>query len=226
MKDRPEIEAVFWDFGGVITSSPFERFNQLEIQLELPKDFIRTVNAHNPDSNAWARLERNEIEVEEFDRQFREESRGMGHEVPGDRVIAALSGTLRPMMVEALKRIKGRLVLGCLTNNMLTTSDGEWVDNTPEDVRMVMEIFDFVQSSSLEGVRKPEPLFYEKALARSGIKSPSKVVFLDDLGINLKPARAMGMHTIKVSDPVVALRELQSLIDLPLIQSDSDSSRG
>ena len=212
----PAFKGVFWDFGGVITSSPFERFNQLEQRLRIPHDFIRRVNAANPNGNAWARLERNEIDLTAFDSEFRAESRALGHEVPGDEVVAALAGQLRPSMVAALRTIQGRCVQGCLTNNMISNSDGSWVDNTPVEVREVMEIFDFVQESSAEGLRKPEPEFYAMAMRKSGLDDPSQVVFLDDLGINLKPARAIGMRTIKVGDPQLALAELQELLGFAL----------
>lgn len=209
-------EAVFWDFGGVITSSPFERFNHLEDRLGVPRNFIRTVNATDPDNNAWARLERNEIRGAEFDTLFRRESLALGYEVPGADVVAALQGLLRPEMVAALQAIRGRYIQGCLTNNMVSTSDSSWVQNTPPQIREVMDLFDFVQESSAEGVRKPEPRFYELAVHKSGIADPSHIIFLDDLGINLKPARAMGMHTIKVGEPAQALSELQQLLGFDL----------
>ena len=77
------------------------------------------------------------------------------------------------------------------------------------------ELFDVVVESSKAGCRKPDPRFYEIACEELGIE-PSQAVFLDDLGINLKPARAMGMTTIKVTDPGEALRELEAVVGMVL----------
>ena len=112
------IKAVFWDFGGVITSSPFEAFNVFEKNNNLPSDFLRKVNSTNPDDNAWAKLERSEVNLEEFDLLFEEESNELGHAVKGKEVIALLQGQIRPEMVNALQKIKGKLIQACLTNNI------------------------------------------------------------------------------------------------------------
>ncbi len=112
------IKAVLWDFGGVLTSSPFEAFGRYEKEKGLPVDFIRSVNATNPDTNAWARLERSEVSLEDFDRFFAEESAAMGHRVQGLEIIALLGGDIRPSMVEALRRCKQRFKVGCITNNI------------------------------------------------------------------------------------------------------------
>ena len=112
------IEAVIWDFGGVFTTSPFEAFNRYEAEAGLPKDFIRRVNATNPDTNAWARFERAEIDAAEFDRVFLEEATALGAPVRGAEVLPLLSGQVRPGMVNALRTCKTRFLNGCITNNM------------------------------------------------------------------------------------------------------------
>lgn len=210
---------VFWDFGGVVLSSPFEAFNRYEAAQGLPTDFIRTVNATNPDANAWALLERSDIDAARFDLLFAEESEALGHRVPGADVLALLKGEIRPAMVEALRRIKtAGLPQACLTNNVV---GGDGVSNTTASQREaaiadIMATFDAVIESSKVGCRKPERRFYEIACETMGV-SPDQVVFLDDLGINLKTAAAMGMHTIKVIDHLAALRELESAIGLELL---------
>ena len=98
-----QLEAVIWDFGGVFTTSPFEAFTRYEEANGLPKDFVRSVNAVNIQENAWAKLERSEVTAEEFDVLFRDESRALGHEVPGKDILGLLSGDVRPAVVEALK---------------------------------------------------------------------------------------------------------------------------
>ena len=112
------IKAVFWDFGGVITSSPFEAFNKYEKDHNLPSDFLRKVNSTNPDDNAWAKLERSEVSLDEFDLLFEKESKTLGYSIKGREVIALLQGQVRPEMVKALQTIKGNLIQACLTNNI------------------------------------------------------------------------------------------------------------
>ena len=207
------IKAALFDFGGVILSSPFEAFAAFEQERALPDGFLRSVNATNPDDNAWAKLERSEIGFDEFGELFAVESKALGHEVDGRHVLGLLMGQLRPTMVEAVRRCAERLKTGLLTNNFVTTADGH-VDREGE-MAAVMAMFDVVVESSKAGVRKPDPRFYEIACTQLGIE-PSEAVFLDDLGVNLKPARAMGMTTIKVGDPDVAIAELEAVVGFPL----------
>jgi len=201
-----------WDFGGVILSSPFEAFNRYESEKGLPLDIIRTVNSTNPDSNAWALLERSDISPAEFDTQFASESEALGHRIPGADVLALLSGDVRPNMVAALDHvIASGFLTACLTNNVVVTTP----DPTPRqaEVAAIMKKFNHVVESSKVGCRKPEPRFYEIACELLNV-SPTECVFLDDLGINLKPAAAMGMRTIKVGKPDIALEELSGHIGL------------
>ena len=212
-----DIRAVFWDFGGVILSSPFEAFRRYEADRGLPQDFIRGINAENPEVNAWAQLERSDISLDEFDRLFAEESAAKGHRVPGGDVLKLLSGEVRPEMVAALKRIKTALPQACLTNNV-ASGEGPGMARSVEKAAQIAEImtlFDCVVESSKAGVRKPEPAFYQIALDRLSVTA-EEVVFLDDLGVNLKPARAMGMKTIKVEAPGPALEELSDLLGFAL----------
>jgi putative hydrolase of the HAD superfamily len=206
------IRAVLWDFGGVILSSPFEAFNRYEADRGLPTDIIRTVNSRNPHENAWALLERNDISPSEFDALFASESEALGHRIPGADVLALLSGDVRPAMVQALDAVKeAGFLMACLTNNVVTTSP----DPTPRqaEVTAIMQKFHHVVESSKVGCRKPEPRFYEIACELLNVQ-PTECVFLDDLGINLKPAAAMGMRTIKVGDTAIALDVLSAHIGL------------
>ena len=205
------IRAVLWDFGGVILTSPFEAFAAYERQLGLPEGFIRRVNTVNPDSNAWARLERSELDVVGFAAAFESEARDLGGELDGGQIVGLLAGAIRPQMVAALKRLRGSYRLACLTNNV---ANGDGGDRRPEVVE-VMELFDLVVESSKVGVRKPERRFYELACEQLGVE-PAECVFLDDLGVNLKPAREMGMTTIKVEDPDVALADLEQVLGVTL----------
>lgn len=209
--------AVLWDFGGVILSSPFEAFNRYEAEAGLPKDFIRSLNARNPDTNAWAKMERSEVSLEGFVALFEEEALRHGHRVDGWRILQALSGDIRPQMVEALRRCKAAFRVACITNNM-KSGEGPGMSRSPEKARAVadiMTLFEHVVESSKLGLRKPDPLIYRHACDLLDVP-PESCVYLDDLGINLKPARAMGMRTIKVGDPDLAIAELEAMVGIPL----------
>lgn len=203
------IRAVFWDFGGVILSSPFEAFNAYEQANGIPTDHIRRVNSTDPDTNAWARIERRELTHDEFDEVFATESEALGHRIPGRDVIGMLYGSVRPEMVVALdKVIAAGYVTACLTNNFAT-------DGHRTEVEAVMARFQHVVESSKVGVRKPEVTFYEIACEVAAV-DPTEVVFLDDLGINLKPAKAMGMTTIKVTGADQAIADLEGVLGIAL----------
>lgn len=210
------ITAALFDFGGVILSSPFEAFADYEREHDLPADFIRTLNATDPDTNAWARMERNEVTIEEFCELFEAEARAAGGELDAREVLGRLRGQIRPAMVEAVRRCRERLKTACLTNNFvapdLSHPEGRM---DPESFDGVMDLFDVVVESSKAGCRKPDPQFYEIACDLLGIE-PTEAVFLDDLGVNLKPAKAMGMTTIKVVDPDRAIADLEGVVGFPL----------
>jgi putative hydrolase of the HAD superfamily len=209
------IKAVLWDFGGVITTSPFKMFNRFEIENNIPRDFIRGINATNPETNAWALFESSRISLEEFDRKFEEETRAAGYPVPGTKALELLSGDIRPKMVQALKICKQHFTIGCITNNMKSGEGRAMAESneTAASVQAIMEMFDVVVESSKESMRKPDPEIYRIALSRMDVPA-EQTVFLDDLGINLKPARALGMKTIKVLNETQALTDLERITGL------------
>ena len=209
------IEAVIWDFGGVFTTSPFEAFNRFEASRSLPKDLIRTVNATNPLENAWALFERAEIDREGFDMKFLEESTALGHPVRGAEVLPLLSGDVRPRMVEALRLCKARYKVACITNNM---AQGHGPGMAASEAGAshtagIMGLFDVIVESSKAGVRKPDPLIYRMACRQLGVE-PAACVYLDDLGVNCKPAAALGMKAIKVVTEAQALDDLARVTGL------------
>ena len=209
------IEAVIWDFGGVLTTSPFEAFARFERERSLPIDIIRRTNAANHLENAWAKFERAEVDVETFDKLFAEESRELGAEVRGRDVLPLLQGDLRPEMVAALRRIKAQCKTGCITNNLPANAIGS-TSGRSLYVAEVMVLFDHVIESAKIGLRKPDPRIYRMMIDALQV-DPTKCVYLDDLGVNLKPAREMGMRTIKVVDAPQALAELEAATGLKLM---------
>ena len=207
---------VIFDFGGVVTTSPFEAFNRMEATRGLPKDFVRSVNARNPDDNAWAKFERAECDAAEFDALFAAEARALGQELDGASVIACLSGDIRPAMVAALDVLKSKgFALGCITNNVPTGKGAGMAgsDEKAAAIAAVMERFDHIIESSKAGVRKPDPRIYAMMCAALAV-APSQCIYLDDLGINCKPAAAMGMAAIKVTSGDQALQDLGALLAL------------
>lgn len=204
------IRAVLFDFGGVILSSPFDGFAQYENRNELPDGLIRRINQSNPDTNAWAQFERGTLTPAGFAEVFEEEGRALGYSVSGREVLACIEGDVRPEMVRAVRRVNELgMATACLTNNVRSWKTG------PQKFREIMELFDHVVESSVLGVRKPDLQFYEHALAELKIEA-FEAVFLDDLGINLKPARAMGMTTIKVLNVEQALNDLEAVLGMKL----------
>lgn len=224
-----EIKGVLFDFGGVITTSPFDNFAAYEAANGLPNGLIRRINSTNPDSNAWAQLERSSVTAEGFCELFEAEALAVGHEVSGAAVMDCLSTELRPFMVRALELIHHApgLCTAMLTNNFAAhretgESEGEPVGSgevsSGVSFASVVGSFDHVLESAVLGIRKPDPQIYRIACQTMGL-APEEIVFLDDLGINLKPARAMGMHTIKVVDPWDALAELEQVLGISLIEN-------
>jgi putative hydrolase of the HAD superfamily len=209
------IEAVIFDFGGVLTSSPFEAFSRFETERGLPIDIIRRTNAANHLENAWAKFERAEVDVDTFDHLFAAESLALGAEVRGREVLPLLQGDLRPEMVEALKRIKAQFKTGCITNNLPANAIGSMTGRSLY-VAEVMVLFDHVIESAKIGLRKPDPLIYQLMVETLKV-DPKRCVYLDDLGVNLKPAREMGMTTIKVTSGAQAIAELEAATGLKLI---------
>jgi putative hydrolase of the HAD superfamily len=209
------IEAVIWDFGGVFTSSPFEAFARYEREKGLPEHVIRQINGANHLENAWAKFERAELDLAGFDKAFAAEASALGHHIPGRDVIGLLAGDFRPDVIEALRRVKAAgLKTGCITNNVPSNQTGS-ADGRSLYAREVMELFDHVIESAKTGLRKPNPRIYEMMCEALKVK-PQVCVFLDDLGVNLKPARAMGMTTIKVESGPQAIKALEAATGMKL----------
>lgn len=208
--------AVIFDFGGVITSSPFEAFNRLESDRGLPRDFIRSVNARNGDSNAWALFERAEIDSATFDTMFRAEAQALGHDLDGASVLAVLAGAVRPAMVSALDRLKSEgYRLGCITNNVPAGHGAGMARSADahDELEQIFARFEHVIESSKAGVRKPDPRIYLMMCEALGL-APEQCVYLDDLGINCKPAAMLGMQAIKVTSGEQALADLGAVLGL------------
>lgn len=214
----PEVKAVLWDFGGVITSSPFEAFARYEAERGLPADTIRRINATNPDTNAWARFERAEIDAAAFNALFAEEAAAIGHQIPGADILALLSGDIRPAMVTAIDVIKtSGLRIGCITNNVPSGHGAGMArdERKAEEMAAIMGRFDHVIESSKVGIRKPDPRIYLMMCDALGV-APGACVYLDDLGVNCKPAATLGMRAIKVTDEAQALSDLAEAVGLTL----------
>jgi len=211
-------KTVIFDFGGVITSSPFEAFNRLEAEQGVPKDSVRRINSANPDDNAWARFERAELDSAGFDEAFAIEARAIGIELRGADVLARLAGDVRPNMVATLDRLKVEgISISCITNNVPAGKGAGMAmdDEKAAAVKAVMRRFDHIIESSKAGVRKPDPRIYQMMCEALDVE-PAQCIYLDDLGINCKPAAALGMAAIKVSTEQQALDDLGALLNMQL----------
>jgi putative hydrolase of the HAD superfamily len=203
---------VIFDLGGVVFPSPIDVFRDYERQQGLPHRFLSDVVLTDPHAGAWARLERGELDVAGFCTAFEAECAVAGHRIDAAALMERVGQGFdpRPEMVAAIRAIRARgLKTGALTNN--------WTPDEPREgaIQSMGDIFDVVVESAVEGVRKPDPRIYELACERLGVR-PGESVFLDDLGVNLKAARAMGMTTIKVADPTDALSELSEVLGFSL----------
>ncbi len=209
----PSFDAVIFDFGGVVTSSPFEAFNRLEAERGLARDTIRRINAADPDANAWAKFERAEISAAEFDTLFAAEAAAIGAELRGEDVLAVLAGDIRPGMVAAIDALKAaHFTIGCITNNV-PSGEGPGMARGAAKAAAVADVmtrFDHIIESSKAGVRKPDPRIYQMMCDAIAIPA-ERCIYLDDLGINCKPAAALGMHAIKVMGEDQALAELAAV---------------
>lgn len=211
------IKAVVFDFGGVFTSSPVESFAKFEKANDLPSRFIGEVIKNNHHENAWAKFERAEIDRKEFDSAFAQESSAAGFEITGETLLSLLVLSLKPAMIEALYKVKAAgYKTGCITNNLPSVGSKDMVEaGSAAEADALMAAFDHVIESSKAGIRKPEPKIYTMMTDLLNLQ-PEETVFLDDLGINLKGAKAVGMHTIKVpfGDVTPAIDELMALLEL------------
>lgn len=204
------LRAVIFDLGGVVMGSPLHAIAAYERELGLPEGCVNRLVVASGPGGAWSRLERGELRLEEFYPAFDAECAAAGHPLCARTMMERIAQAAqpRPRMLAAVRAIRARgLRTSALTNN--------WHGDGTRERGWLAELFDVVIESAVEGLRKPDPRIYQLALARLGVAAP-EAVFLDDIGRNLKPARALGMHTIKVDDPDAALAALESLLGFPL----------
>jgi putative hydrolase of the HAD superfamily len=208
----PDIEAVVFDIGGVIQDSPLHAIARYERDHGLPADSINRAVVASGDAGAWSRLERGELTLEAWCDPFEADCRARGVTVIAPRLMQyiAEAGRARPEMLRAVARLREHGVrVGALTNNWKTD---EPVTAPPALARH----FDAFVESRAVGMRKPDPRMYRLICRQLGVE-PSQTAFLDDIGTNLKSAKALGMHTIKVDEPSQALRELGALVGFALL---------
>ncbi len=166
------IEAVIWDFGGVLTTSPFDAFERFEIERGLPAGIIRRTNAANHWENAWAKFERAEVDLEAFDSLFAAESLVLGAEVRGKDVLPLLSGDLRPEMVEALRRVAAKFKTGCITNNLPANAIGS-LGGRSLYIAEVMALFNHVIESRQDRSAKARPAHLSNDDRGAGRRPPT-----------------------------------------------------
>ena len=215
------IRAIIFDLGGVVLGSPLHAIAAYEREIGLPANFVNRVVADTAPDGAWSRLERGEISMETFYTDFEADCQAAGQTLSARTMFErmALEALPRPIMIEAIRRIRAEgLLAGALTNNWANEDDGQENEAdgpTGDGTRALADLFDVFVESSVEGLRKPDPRIYTLACERLGVEL-NEAVFLDDIGTNLKAARALGMTTIKVNTPEQALEELSAVIELKL----------
>jgi putative hydrolase of the HAD superfamily len=210
------LAAVVFDLGGVVMPSPIDVFRDYETRTGLPHRFISEVVLAGGEHGAFSRLERGELAMDEFTDEFEAECARAGHTVDIAELFEEVhaGSAPRPRMLTAIAAIRATgMKAGALTNNWKAPGpDGEVATGL---TGALSDVFDVVVESAVEGLRKPDPRIYELVCDRLGV-TPPETVFLDDLGTNLKPARELGMTTIKVIDPDTALIELEAVLGFEL----------
>lgn len=209
---------VLFDLGGVVLGSPLHAIRDYEQHLGFERNAINLVAANTAPHGAWSRLERGEIEMEVFYLEFESDCNEAGLAIDARLMMQQMSESSepRPAMLTAIARLReAGFKVGALTNNWAHAGDTDRNDGT----RALRGLFDVFIESSVEGLRKPDPAIYRLACERLDA-APEEMIFLDDIGGNLKPALAMGMATIKVDAPNRALSELSELVGFGLSDSD------
>jgi putative hydrolase of the HAD superfamily len=205
-----DLRAVIFDLGGVVMGSPLHAIAEYERELAIAPGSVNRLVVSTGPSGAWSRLERGELGLEEFYPRFDAECAAAGHPLSTRLMMEriAVAAQPRPRMLAAIRCIRERgLRTSALTNN--------WAGDGTRKLDWLGELFDVVVESAVEGLRKPDPRIYRLVLERLAV-APGEAVFLDDIGRNLKPARTLGMHTIKVDDADQALEDLAALLGFPL----------
>ena len=206
-----KFRAVIFDLGGVLFSSPLPAIASYENKAGLPAGLIGRLANENDSDSLWAQLERGELEAEVFGAQFSQLAHTAGHKLNGltllDRIWTEI--VIRKEMLNAVRRLRSAgFLTAALTNAWVTP-------NRPSHIEPLRPEFDCVLESFCLAMRKPERRIYELACRWLAV-TPKETVFLDDFGTNLKPAKAMGMTTLKVGDPDVAIAELERLVGVRL----------
>ncbi len=189
------IKVILWDFGGVLTNSPIQNFYKYEKKNNILPGTLININNHNKYNNAWARLEKNEIDKEEFAKLFLKESKELKikDKLDIEKILECLDVELNHEMVEVFLKYKNKIPCACLTNNI-----PENINNKASiTFKKFKKNFSHVFESSKIGLRKPEEKIYKYVIEKLNVR-PENILFMDDLGVNLKPARTLGFKTYKV----------------------------
>lgn len=219
---RNGYDAVLFDLGGVVLGSPLHAIADYERELGIPENFVNRVVASTSPHGGWARLERGELTMEQFYAAFEEDCRTAGHEIDAREMMNRMNAATQPreIMLEAIRRLRGvGFRTAAVTNNWVVPEEVAEV-NPAGAASEISELFDVFVESSVEGLRKPDPAIYHLTCDRLGVV-PETCVFLDDIGSNLKSAKALGIATIKVVTPEAALRELEGLVGLALLEGSA-----
>lgn len=207
-------KAVIFDLGGVVFSSPMQAFSKLEKQYGLEHNFLNRMIVRNGEESAWSKLERGLFSLDElFFNAFDKEITTAGAQNFSSKILmkeVANSMGVNQCMLDAIAALKkNKFKVAALTNNWVESENKKGFADTIKDH------FDVFVESALEGIQKPDPEIYRRTLKRLGVAAKD-TIFLDDIGRNLKSAKALGIHTIKVIDALDAVKELEKIVQIKL----------
>ena len=200
------IKIILWDYGGVLTESPIKNFRKFENDNNYSLNTIVKINSDNKYNNAWAQLEKDKISIEKFSKLFREEAKQFGvQNINTDKLFECLNVKLNIKMVELLENVSKFYSCVCLTNNFKKMSSSDF-ENIKHNFSLIIE-------SCKIGLRKPEKQIYKYVLEVLKVNA-KEILFIDDLGINLKPARELGFHTYKFTDSDKTISYIKNMLKI------------
>ena len=211
MKPEVRFGAVIFDLGGVVLESPLPAITAYETETGLPPRFVAQLVVAGGADGPWARLERGELNARAFGAAFEQQAVAAGSRLDGAMLLGRIAQTtvVRAPMLAAIRRLRATGIRVAALTNTWAAPD------RPSRVEPLRREFDCFVESFRVGMRKPEPRIYELVCRQLDV-SPAASIFLDDLGGNLKPARAMGMTTLKVGDATPAIVDLEHLLGVSL----------
>ena len=214
------IEAVIFDYGGVLSTTPFAGIAEYERKMGYPEKSLAQLlfgsgaspqgpTEDIPDHD-WHLLETGRLTLDEFhERLVKRSEAALGRPLDlGDyaQFLRELGVSVHWMMVHRVRELRSEGYCTAILTNNVKEWGRYWKSSIP------LDLFDLIVDSCDVGLRKPDPAIYRLTCERLGV-APEAAVFLDDTRRHVGAARQVGLHGILVRDPWVALAELDAILE-------------